>query len=167
MSNSQFKELFGQAMRLNMKYYGGLFDVTRDYLGALRDLAEKGAAADAPPAPRPAPAAPVVQPLILAAQANKIASASFAVTNNTGKEVAADPAVSDALAAAGVKVEPAGRMVAHGEEAVFTLKGKPTGKMKLDQDIHGSVSVHPFGNREIPVVLRRLPGAAAAKAKKS
>ncbi|MFA3919972.1 hypothetical protein [Ruegeria hyattellae] len=167
MSNSQFKDLFGQAMRLNMKYYSGLFDVTRDYLGALRELAEKGVENSPPPAQRPAPAAPAVQPLILAAQANKVASASFAVTNKTGKEVAADPAVSDGLAAVGVKVEPAGRMVAHGEEAVFTLKGKPSGKMKLDQDIHGSVSIHPFGNREIPVVLRRLPAPASAKAKKS
>ncbi|MCV3273968.1 hypothetical protein [Roseobacter sinensis] len=163
------KDILSQAVRLNMKYYSGLFDVTRDYLGALRDLAEQGLDKDArrPTAPQPQPAVPAIQPLILAAPAGKEAAASFAVTNNTGQEVAADPEVSESLKAAGVIAEPAGRMVAHGEEVVFTLKGKPTSKMKLDQDIHGSVSVRPFGDRDIPVVLRRLRAPAKAKAKAS
>ncbi|WP_300062709.1 hypothetical protein [uncultured Roseobacter sp.] len=169
MSNSQMKDLFSQAMRLNMKYYSGLFDVTKDYLGALRDLAEQGAAKASAPAsgPRAQPAAPAIQPLILAAAAGKDATASFAVTNNTGQQVAADPEVSDSLKAAGVVAEPAGRMVAHGEDVVFTLKGRPTSKMKLDQDVHGTVSVRPFGDREIPVVLRRLRAPAKTKAKTS
>ncbi|WP_458325031.1 hypothetical protein [Roseobacter sp. A03A-229] len=167
MSNSQMKDLFSQAMRLNMKYYSGLFDVTKDYLGALRTLAEQGLETDVarPVPPTAPPAVPAIQPLILAAPAGKEAVASFAVTNNTGQEVAADPEVSENLKAAGVVAEPAGRMVAHGEDVVFTLKGKPTSKMKLDQDIHGSVSVRPFGDREIPVVLRRLKAPAKSKAK--
>ena len=138
--------------------------MTRDYLGALRDLAEKGVD-KAPSQTASAPSAvPAVQPLILAARAGKEASASFAVTNSTGQEVAADPILSDNLITAGVKAEPAGRMVQHGEDVVFTLKGKPTGKMKLDQDIHGTVSIQPFGDREIPVVLRRLPPPSKQKA---
>lgn len=167
MSNSQMKDLFNQAMRLNMKYYSGLFDVTKDYLGALRDLAEQGLDKPPPAAAAPRPAAPAIQPLILAAPAGKEAAASFAVTNNTGQEVAADPEVSESLRAAGVIAEPAGRLVAHGEDVVFTLKGKPTSKMKLDEDVHGTVSVRPFGDREIPVVLRRLRAPAKPKAKKA
>lgn len=169
MSNSKMKGIFSQAMRLNMKYYSGLFDVTKDYLGALRTLAEQGMETEAaqPAAPRPRPSVPAIQPLILAAPAGKEVAASFAVTNNTGQEVAADPEVSETLKAVGVIAEPAGRMVAHGEDVVFTLKGKPTSKMKFDEDIHGSVSVRPFGDREIPVVLRRLRAPAKPKAKKT
>ncbi|WP_299402373.1 hypothetical protein [uncultured Roseobacter sp.] len=166
MSNTQLKDIIGQAMRLNMKYYSGLFDVTKDYLKALQGLAEQGIAQDTPAKPSPQPAAPAIQPLILAAPAGKVATASFAVTNSTGQEVAADPELSENLKAAGVKAEPTGRMVGKGEDVVFTLKGKPTGKMKLDKDEHGTVSIRPFGDREIPVVLRRLPPAAKPKAKK-
>ena len=99
MSNSQMKDILGQAMRLNMKYYSGLFDVTKDYLGALRQLVDQGAATSAPKsaAQKAPPAAPAIQPLILAASAGKEATASFAVTNNTGQEMAADPEVSDSL----------------------------------------------------------------------
>ncbi|NOD88207.1 MULTISPECIES: hypothetical protein [unclassified Ruegeria] len=161
------KDIFNQAMRLNIKYYSGLFDVTKDYLGALRDLAEQGLEKSPPATVVPRPAAPAIQPLILAAPAGKLAEASFAVTNNTGKEMAADPEVSESLRTAGVIAEPAGRMVAHGENVVFTLKGKPTSKMKLDQDIHGSVSVRHFGDREIPVVLRRLKAPAKPKGKRA
>ncbi|WP_298918683.1 hypothetical protein [uncultured Roseobacter sp.] len=158
MLNSQFKGLARQALRLNMQYYGGLFDVTRDYLVALRKLADEGSAPDVPVnKPAPKAAAPAIPPLVLAAPAGKQASASFAVTNTTGQEVAADPEVSENLKKAGVIAEPAGRMVAAGQDAIFTLKAKPSGKMPVETDLHGTVSVPHFGDREIPVVLRRLP----------
>lgn len=169
MSNSQMKETLKQAMRLNMKYYSGLFDVTRDYLAALRDLAEESARTGekTSTASRAQATSPAIQPLILAAPAGKNAEARFSVTNNTGQEVAADPELSETLKAAGVKAEPAGRLVGHGENAVFTLTAKPTSKMRVEEDIHGTVSVRPFGDREIPVVLRRLPAQSKRKAKKS
>ncbi len=170
MSNSPMKEMFNQAMRLNIKYYSGLFEVTKDYLGALRDLAGQGLQVDTKAAaatPKSQATVPAIQPLILAAPAGRVATAQFAVTNNTGEEVAADPELSESLQKAGIKAEPSGRMVAKGENVIFTLTGKPTGKMDFERDIIGSVSVRPFGDREIPVVLRRLPPASKQKAKTS
>lgn len=167
MSNSNLKEMVGQAMRLNMRYYGGLIDVTRDYLSALRTLAETGLDPKSqPPKPEAKPPVAVVPPLILAAPAGKSASASFSVTNNTGSEVTADPELAETLVSAGVTVEPSGMLVASGEDAVFTLKAKPTTKMPVEVDIHGSVSIPHFGDREIPVVLRRLPAPPKPKPKR-
>ena len=174
MKGEGFKGLVGDAVKLNMSYYGALLDVTTDYLKALKGLAEAAAAnsarpvatrpAASPAPPRPA-TAPPVPPLVLAAEAGKAAEANFAVTNSTPEEVGADIEISKELSEAGVTAEPAGMMMAPGQQVVFKLVGRPGKMLDPARDVHGHVSVPRLGDRAIPVVLRRLPDPPKAAAK--
>jgi hypothetical protein len=158
MDNERLKAMAGEAVRLNLAYYGALIDATRDYLGALKGIVGTGVTAT----PRRAAAArpPALPPLVLSAVAGEVAEAAFAVSNGTDREVTADPHLSDALTTAGVTAAPTGRVMAPREEAAFRLSAR------IDEgqtsDIHGAVSVPGLGDREIPVVLRRLPDPAEA-----
>lgn len=161
MDNDRLKAMAGEAVRLNLAYYGALIDATRNYLGALKAIVETGAAPSRASATARARApAPAIPPLVMAAAAGEAAEAAFAVSNGTGREVTADPRLSDGLMAAGVTADPSGRLMAAGEEAAFRLSARVASTQEAD--IHGTVSVPGLGDREIPVVLRRLSEAPAA-----
>lgn len=161
MDNERLKAMAGEAVRLNLAYYGALIDATRNYLGALKGIVETGAAATQERRPAvPRPAEPAVPPLVLSGAAGATAEAAFAVSNGTGKEVTADPHLSDTLTAAGVTAEPSGRLMAPGEDAKFRLLARVDPGQAAD--IYGTVSVPGLGDRAIPVVVRRLPDPPSA-----
>lgn len=165
MDNERLKAMAGEAVRLNLAYYGALIDATRNYLGALKGIVGNDAAAPERPDAPLRPPAPAIPPLVMSAAAGEAAEAAFAVSNGTGQEVTADPQLSDNLTAAGVTAEPSGRLMAPDEDAAFRLSAR------IDPgqsgDIHGTVSVPGLGDREIPVVVRRLPdNPAPAKPKR-
>jgi hypothetical protein len=157
MDNERIKSMAGEAVRLNLAYYVALIDATRNYLGALKGIVESGAAPQQEREAPARPAAPAIPPLLMSAVAGQVAEAAFAVSNGTGQEVTADPLLSDALTAAGVTAEPSGRLMAPGEDATFRLSAQVDANQ--NSDIHGTVSIPGLGDREIPVVLRRVPDA--------
>lgn len=175
MSRENLRELVNDAFKLNIEYYGALIDVTRNYLKALRGLANDASRDQrspvtpqqppAEPAGRPAAIAAPVPPLVLAVEPGKVAEAAFAVTNSTSKDVGADIEISAELRDAGVTAEPAGMMMAPGQQVVFKLVGRSGNRDASGSDIHGTVTVPGLGDKAIPVVLRHLPGRAATQAK--
>lgn len=171
----RLKGIAVEALRLNMRLYAAWLDASRDYLGALRDLAgrELAGAADAGTARPAAPAAsarsaaaaatiPPVPPLVLAASAGGQASAAISVSNSTGQALAAEPVLSPQLAEAGLMIEPGRQNLAPGAAAVFTLRYTAAADSPAEGDIHGHVSIPHLGDRRIPVVLRCLRDSMVA-----
>ncbi len=170
MESTGSKSVAEQALRLNVQYYKMLFSVTREYLSALRELAEGGLAGGLEtkragserevPSTSPSRPPAAMPPLVLAATAGSVAQARFAVTNNTGRETSACPEISQELRAVGVVAEPARMQVAPGETAVFQLRVTVGKGVDAESDVLGHVCLPLAGDREIPVVLRRLPDVA-------
>lgn len=168
----KFNLILRRALMTNLRYYGGLIELTANYLHGLASIfSDSGmpSSVSAQTAHQPLNSRVAAPALVLEAESGKQAQGVFSIENSLTRRVQAHVVASPIYDPGGKEIslklhfEPKTISLEPGEKLLVQAIVHIDEQLELDVRYRGQITVPDLSESPVPVIVRRLPSAGATR----